>query len=224
MRTAVVLSLSLSFNACQPQQPFVVPGGTQVWQMFPFDGEREWKYVSTDASLTYKLVANCDGLAERLNGKNVYTVRYTVECVTASETCVTGERVFTLRWSSDTTDGVFIHAYSLGEDPFIDFDPPLQITYDDMNFEEVIGTETGGSYWESTMGQIGECPLRMAVDFGSCGTWTVTSSVGDGYPIAGQWWAVEGAGITAFQLSTDTGVWELAQYDCEPDNECDGDW
>lgn len=217
---AVMLSMGLMACAGPGFQP--TSGATPVWDMFPFDGEREWTYVSTDASLVYKLVATCDGIPEVMNGANVYTVHYKVECVGNSETCVTGERLFVLRWSSNNTDGVYIHAYSVG-DPiqFIDFVPPLHIAYDDMNNEDAIQTKTNSALWTSTMGPIRECPVRMSGDFDNCGTWTITTNQGDGFPIAGQWWASKGLGVAAFQLATDSGQWQLAQDECV---DCDGTW
>lgn len=224
MRTAVLLSLGLT--ACgDPTFPTNGGGGVQVWRMFPFDGERQWKYVSTDSALPHKIVATSDGLAETMNGKNVYTVHYKVECVNQNdENCVTGQELFVLRWSSDTSNGVYIHAYSVGDVlQFINFDPPLRLTYDDMGADDVIETETNSQLWTSTMGQITDCPMRMSGDFDNCGTWTVEVNQGDGFPIAGQWWAAESLGVASFQLTTDSGQWQLAQPPtCAGD--CDGGW
>lgn len=221
MLTGVMLSLG--FLGCTGPSTIPQPG-TTVWDFFPFDGERVWKYVSTDSTLPYKLVASMDGIPERINGKNVYTVRYEVECVSNSETCDDGATLYVLRWSSDASDGVYVHQYGVGEDPFVPFDPPIRLTFDNMDPQDQAVTASNGVTWTSEMGQFNECPVRLSQDIPNCGTWTVGPDAGDGFPLEGQWWAVKTIGVTTIQLSSDSGVWELSEWDCTPDADCDGDW
>jgi hypothetical protein len=221
MLTGVMLSLG--FLACTG--PSTIPeGAPPVWDFFPFDGEREWAYISTDSTLPYALLATMDGLPERINGKNVYTVVYEVDCRTNSPDCDDGQRLFVLRWSSDASDGVYVHQYGVGEDPFIAFDPPIHLATDNMDPDDSLTTASNGASWTSTMGQFTGCPVRLSQDIPNCGTWTVGPDAGDGFPLAGQWWAVKSIGVTTIQLTGESGVWELSEWDCSPDTECDGDW
>lgn len=195
--------------------------GSPVWEMFPFDGEREWKYKSTDDSVPYYLVGNCDGVAEKIQGTNVYTVDYTKDCVSNGAECVPGDRVFQLRWSSTSSDGVFVWAYDAG-DGFVDLDPPVRIAEDMAARDDVFTTTTGGATWTSTMVGIQECPIRMSADWPECGTFDVRVDVGDGAPLVGTWWAVAGNGIAAFTPGEGPEQWQLSSFDCA--GECSGHW
>ncbi|MEQ1570963.1 MAG: hypothetical protein ABMA64_35365 [Myxococcota bacterium] len=195
--------------------------GSPVWQMFPFDGEREWNYVSTDQTIPYKMVVTSDGVAEVIGGENVYTLRYTKGCVAASEECVDGDLLYQLRWASNATYGTFVYAFDAG-DGFQDFDPPVQITLDTMKRDDVVETSTAGANWSSTMRGIEPCPIRMSANWPECGAFSVETDGGDGFPLAGDWWAVAGNGVAAFQLPSDTGQWQLSSFECA--GECDGTW
>jgi len=209
-------------SGCKPYAPSFV--GEDVWRMFPFDGSRTWDYISTDTSLPYKVQATCDGQAERIKGKNVYTVQYAKDCVAISDDCVQGELQYQIRWSSDAVDGVFVHAFALGEDDFTDFDPPLQITSDTEKKDDAYTTSTGGASWTSTDVGTEACPVRVAADWPECAHWNVTTDGGDGVPVAGDWWTVAGNGVAAYQLGTDSGQWQLSDFDCQTDADCDGTW
>jgi hypothetical protein len=198
--------------------------GEDVWKMFPFDGQRDWVYLSTDHSSPYKLHASCDGKAEVIGGKNVYTVKYAKTCVALSDTCVDDELLYQLRWSSDAIDGTFIHAFAVGDDTFTDLKPPMQFTSDTEKRDDAYTTETGGWTFTSTMGPTEACPIAMGVEWDECAHWIVTVDTGDGFPIAGDWWTVSGNGVAAFQLGPDTGQWQLSDFDCQPDEDCDGTW
>jgi hypothetical protein len=212
----------LVLTGCTGGYPPYFPG-TPVWKMFPFDGEREWSYASDDSTVPYLLTATCDGIPELIQKKNVYTVHYWTDCVGNSDPdCVTGEDQFVIRWSSDVVDGVFVWAYDVG-DGFVDLDPPVQVTYDEMKRDDVITTQTGGATWTSTMLGIEECPIRLAAEWDECGAFEIATDGASGFPIAGTWWAVAGNGVAAFQRPEDSGQWKLAGADCLDDN-CDGDW
>lgn len=198
-------------------------GGSEVWQLFPFDGTRTWEYISTDTSLSYKLLVTSIGEAEAIDGTNVYTLDYTTECVAADPDCVDGEILWKLRWSSDPTDGVLIHAFDVGAG-MQDIVPPMQMTFDTMKKGEVAETTTGGANWTSTMLGTESCPIAMAANWEECGLFEVAVDAGDGFPMAGKWWATKGNGVAAMELATQTGRWELSDLACEPIEECDGNW
>lgn len=187
----------------------------QTWKSFPFDGVRTWTYVNADRSVPYAIVATSDGVAERrvgpgAHGFDVYTVSY--GCVGESEACATPE-LYALQWSSDTFQGVFVHGVRMGgAATFVAFDPPLWFAGDTQAVGERLVTETNGATWTSTRGESQGCDDLV---------WELETADG-GYPLAGQWWAMEVVGVTAFQRSGDATRWELAEIACEED--CDGAW
>lgn len=214
--------LLVLLGACQGYPPTF--DGSPVWSMFPFDGERSWTYISTDQTLAYKLVAWSSGEPELKGGKNIYTVEYSTNCFGADPECVEGEILRKVKWSSDVSDGVFIHAYALGSDAFTDLDPPVQLTPDDMKKGDVIETTSNGATWSSTMNGISECPVSLSAAWDECGEFALTTDAGDGYPIAGTYWATVSNGTAALELATETGVWQLSDLDCQTDVDCDGSW
>jgi hypothetical protein len=198
--------------------------GSEVWRMFPFDGARTWSYISTDESLAYKLEAHSIGEPEKAGNTNVYNVEYSTRCFGNDPDCVDEEILRKVKWSSDVTDGVYIHAWAPGTDPFVDFDPPVQIATAEMKRDEIIETATGGGTWTSKLLGIEECPTTMSVTLPECGRFEVTTDAVDGFPIAGTYWATVSHGVTGIELLGDGGLWQLSDVECEPKEDCDGSW
>jgi hypothetical protein len=176
------------------------PIGTDVWELFPFDGQRTWTYTSTDAAVGYRLVATSTGEGEDLGDATGYRVRYDSDA---------GDALFELVWSSDTVDGVRVH-----EIDGVAQDPPVVVATDDMNRDDAV---TSGA-WTSTFDGFVQCPIAMAADWPECGELVVA---GEG-SLAGTWWAARGNGVAAFEPAGGSGRWELSSAACEGD--CDGSW
>lgn len=221
MRTlSLILPLSV-LGACGGSNSFNFSGVT-VYEMFPFDGDRTWEYISTDTEISYKLVANTVGEPDVIDSTNVYAVEYKVECIGNDPECNDGELLRRERWSSHSRDGVHIHGFeSIAEGVTVDFDPPMQVAKASMARDEVVSTSTAGATWTSTMLGIEDCPGQE--DWDQCGAFLVeTDAAVGGYPIAGKYWAVAGHNLVAIELEGDTGRWELSDSDCT--GECDGRW
>lgn len=222
-------SLFLSLAACSGQNQFTF-AGSPVWKLFPFDGQRTWEYISTDESLSYKLVASSILEPEVVRNKNVYTVDYAVECVRTDPECVTGTLLRQLRWSSTVTDGVLVHGWSVDGGPLADYDPPVRITADMAERDDVFVTESGGITWISTVLGVDECPIHMNAAWDECTMFEVAADVdgdgapdeGEGYPLAGTYWMTQGNGTAALEIVGDSGQWQLSDLGCE--GECDGSW
>ncbi|MEZ4236708.1 MAG: hypothetical protein R3F59_11245 [Myxococcota bacterium] len=188
--------------------------------MFPFDGERTWDYQSDDVTATYKLNVLSVGEFETIEGKKVYTLSTTKECVANDPDCV-GDLVYRMSWSSDPSNGVYIWGYDLG-DGQVELRPPVQVAYDTMERDESVKTTTGGVVWTSTMRGIESCPIKIIAEWDECGVFEVAADGGDSFPLAGTYWATAGNGIAAFQHEGDEGTWQLSDIDCQ--GECNGDW
>jgi hypothetical protein len=203
---------------CDDYQPGLQ--GLQTWEMFPFDGERSWDYISTDGAVPYKLIARSSAeAAELIGGTFVYTVTYETECLEDTGDCESGVVLYSLRWSSNTTDGVRIHGYDLGSGAE-ELDPPLTIALDEMLADESATTEIDGVTWTSTLMGLESCPIFLIADWDDCGHFVVEGD--EALPIPGDWWATQGAGVAALELAGAEGQWQLSDFDCEGD--CDGEW
>jgi hypothetical protein len=213
-------SLLLSLAACG-QNNFDFDG-SQVYTLFPFDGERTWEYISTDQELSYKLKVTSLLEPEVIDRRNVYTLDYTTECVRNDEQCLTGTVLYQLRWASTVTDGVEIHGLSVDGGQLQDLQPPVMITEDMAERDDAFVTETGGITWTSTLLGVEECPIAMNANWEECSKFEVVAEGGDGWPIAGTYWATKGNGIAAMELTGENGRWELSDIACE--GECDGRW
>lgn len=212
----------LSVLACDGNT--VEYNGSTVWKNFPFDGNRTWEFLSTDTSLSYKLVATSDQEPEVHDGVNVYLVDYWTHCVGADESCVEGESLRKIQWSSDITNGVMIHGYSEGNGPLNELSPPILVTPDVAKRGDFEETTTGGATWTSTFSSIESCPVKLTANWDSCTLFEITTDTGDGYPLAGKYWTVGGNGFAAMEIVTDSGQWQLSDSTCEPADECDGRW
>lgn len=211
----------LGLMGCKP--PGIILQPTDLWDMFPFDGQRTWEYQSTNVDLPYKLIATSNLEPDKKGNINIYTVQYWTECVGADPECVDGEVLYQIKWSSTVTDGTQIHAYDVGNG-FIELDPPLLLAPEEgMLRDDVVETETGGQLWTSTYKGIQSCPIAMTAEWDQCAVLEVVTE-GDGAPIAGTYWVTRGNGTAALELAHEEGQWQLASIDCEPLEDCDGTW
>lgn len=212
--------LALSLVGCSGSAPLL--GGTPIWELFPFDGERTWEYTSTDTSLPYLIVAQSNLEPERKGDVNIYTVNYSTDCFGNSDTCVDGEIVRSIKWSSSVLDGVFFHAYDVGNG-FVDLSPPVQLGAKEMLKDESVETTSDNTVWTSTFLGIEACPEALTADWPECGSLEIVAEGNsDGSPLAGQYWATKGNGVAGFHLADEGGTWQLSSIDCT--GTCDGEW
>ena len=182
-------------------------GGYVMEGYFPFDGERSWEFISTDTTVGRKIVATLDTTPEDSASHTIYTITSTLECLDVDPECPGSELLRTVRWSSDQTDGVLIHSWDEGGDKTT-FDPPLQLALPRMAVGEVAETQTGGVSYTSTFDAITDCPVQWTDAWTECVKLTVDDG-GAGTLPAGTWYAVSGYNVVSFQLTGDTGQWEL---------------
>jgi hypothetical protein len=190
-------------------------GGTILWESFPYDGKRTWEYVSTDDALTYKLVVEIFGPGEPgLLETTVYTLHYKQDCFGNDPSCVTGEILRIIKWSSDPTHGVLVHGFG-DLLAMQDFDPPIKISADDGDRGDSWTTTTGGANWTSTYVGVEACPESMVQEWPNCFRFDVTTDAGEGYPLAGTWWSAQSQGAAGLEIATETGLWQLNDFWCD---------
>lgn len=226
----------LLLTGCPAQDQFTTDG-LELWEHFPFDGTRSWEYISTNLELDYKLQGDMrpdDPDPEVSEDYNIYHIDFTQNCVNPDSGCVDGQLVRTLGFSSDITNGTLIHTFNQGS-VNIEFDPPLVVA--PKEFDTVGQTEdtsTDGITWSSTLVGFEPCSNVIAMqgsDFekSNCSA-HLTLSDNDNFPdtnygLAGDYWVAKGLGIVGISLEGDDGeIWGLSKMDCEPLEECNGQW
>lgn len=207
----------LLFVGCD--NDFEFPGIT-TWNMFPFEQGRVWEYISTDRTLTYKLVAQLEGKPDIEQSINIYTVSYNRECVSNDPDCEDAE-LFRLRWSSTANLGVRIH--TLQQDGInTQFEPPLVVARPQMELDEMVMTTTGGRSWTSQFGGIVPCDTNFPAGWDQCGLFEIDDNLIDvPSPILGAFWAAPQQGLATIEFQGEEGRWRLSDVDC---GECDGRW
>lgn len=213
MRYAVGMALLVGCSGpTDPGGPgFVMEG------YFPFDGDRTWRFLNDDQAVPYRLIGRMSN-TEGSNGR--YTVAFERECVTAGVDCTDGPR-WSTTWSSDATDGVFLHAWSLEGGAETALDPPLQVSDARAERGEVMESDTAGTHFTSTLERLEACPVAMAADFDTCARISISADSGEVPPLTGTYWAASGFNVVAMELAWDEGRWELSNHDCQG---CDGQW
>lgn len=219
MRLSSIVFLVLMSGGCEQPDQWTYSG----WSMpdfFSFDGDRVWEYISTDATLPYILVGTLDTEYELLEDQvtRVFTINYTTDCVGADVACEEGELLYSVRWSSNSTWGTYIHGYSMaGGEPVV-LDPALQITPPTMIKGESVTTDIEGTLWTSTLGEIEPCPVQWNVEWNECMRFDLEvgeqgdDAEGSYFPIAGTYWVITGYNLVAFELDGDSGRWELHDH------------
>lgn len=228
------LPLLVLAAGCGPQDN-IATSGEELWQHFPFDGVRTWEYISTDLSLSYKLIGQMreeDPDSEVNAEHNVYHIDYSTDCVAADPECVDGEVIRTVAISSDY-DGVWIHTFAQGS-ATVTFDPPLVVAPDEVKVGEVVETTTDGIKWNSVLVGFEPCDgfVRMQGESFKASNCSAHLTLSDGdnnpdtnYGLAGDYWVARGLGIVGISLDGDDGaIWGLSKMICEPDDDCNGEW
>jgi len=240
MRNAIPAALAVVLlTGCLPKENPFGYGGTLMYEYFPFDGIRTWEFISTDEDLPHTMVATMrepdpDAKAPK-DGINLYTIDYSKHCRGADGSCIEGDLIRTITWSSDLEDGVRIHDYEDATTGLIEFNPPILIAPEKMERDETAVTDTGGFTWTSTLIATETCPVHMNVDWTDCIHFSLDDGDGDintNPGLVGDYWAIVGYNVVAVELAAEVsmvdgeevGQWQLSDHDCEPLEECDGSW
>ncbi len=226
-------------TGCPPKQNPYSYGGTLMYEMFPFDGIRTWEFVNTDEELSYSMIATMreqdPEAKEPKDGVPRYTIDYAKHCRGADPDCYEGEIMRTITWSSDLTEGVRIHDYE-DTNGLIEFGTAIQLAPSEMERDDVEETKTDGYTWTSTLIGAENCPVRMNVDWEDCMHLVLDDGDGDDTTntgLVGDYWAIAGFNVVAILLTADIttgpedeewGQWELTDHECEPLEDCDGNW
>jgi hypothetical protein len=182
--------------------------GYSLYDNFPLDGERRWVYASDDASVAHHLEIVMVPEAETLTGAAAHELqRWNQD---------TGAHLGSAWWSSDSSDGIQIHAYQDPGSPRVDLDPPAAFAAPRMDPGDAVESSAGG--WDFVSTFIGGEPCEnhwVGDDWDRClhvRLDAVGSDDGDGdagAPFAGDYWLVPRYGAAWIQATGDTDTWVL---------------
>lgn len=224
MRTISLLSIAL-LAGCPPAGNTLTFGGTNLVDYFPFDGARSWEFQNSDTSVTYRLEATL--MLEETTEKRqrtIYTISHTSDCATSDKSCVDGEELRAIRWHSSSAEGVLIEGYRMdGVDE--EFESPIKVSYASGLVGEIVETEWADQTWSSTFVGYEACPVQVSSNW-TCAHFRVEQDgEGDGYPVQGDYWALNTYNVVGFDLDGELGRWELRSQDCDSKLlPCNGLW
>lgn len=217
----------LALAACNTGDGFSY-SGYRMDDFFPFDGSRSWTFTNADASVENTVVATLGSEPEvPEEGLYIYSVDYALGCPdggadTDTDACTADGpfRISNIGWSSDTSRGVLIHAFADAAGTTTSFDPPLTVAAKQGVVGDQWTSTTSAGTFVSTFAQIGPCPVLMAVDWEDCIRVHIDDDGDESTPVShalhGDWYAVASFNVIAFQLTGDTGRWELSNTTFAP--------
>lgn len=212
----------LALAACTGGDQFTY-SGYPMDDFFPFDGQRTWTFTNADASVANTVVATLNSEPEvPSEGLFVFSVDYALGCAeegTDTDTAAcTGDgdpfRISNIRWSSDTGRGVLIHSFADAAGTTTTFEPPITLADNRGGVSDSWSSTTSDGTYVSTFASIGACPVIMTVDWTDCVRMHLDDDGDEATPVSkplhGDWYAVAGFNVIGFQLTGDTGRWELS--------------
>jgi hypothetical protein len=218
MRTSLLVFTALGMSACgEPQYKYA---GYRTYEHFPLDGERYWSYQSS--SQEHMLDVSIES-TETQGNKSIKTLRY----VNASLDSL----MYSIKWSSDSRDGIQIHGYMLEDVPdssggddtglgsdaivgvWVNFSPALDITEHQMEPGSEVESEGNGVNYTSTFAAVETCANNWADKNWECIKVVIESDEAEPAPFVGTWhWATE-FGTSLFQPHGAETPWMLTDFD-----------
>jgi hypothetical protein len=194
--------------------------GLKMSDYFKFDGDRVATYTNEDTSITWQLEVAKKAQTSIVDGREIVTFDY-------SRTD-TFELLGSVSWSMVSGDEVLVHAYSIGAEAALDFDPAVAIT-DDSDAERTgdsVTTETtdsGGTAWtfvSTYVEMVPECGTIFLPQATQCAHMTIDD--GDSLPTEGPLFSGDfvlvadwGPAYMTIPTAGAAGEWELVRYDYE---------
>lgn len=224
MRNALI---ALSLTACGT--PAYQYAGYRTYEHFPLDGsERSWLYKHQEKDFLMSVEKLPD--PTQVGSKKIHTLRYAKEDPY--------QVLFSIKWSSDSTDGVEVHGYMVeesandggdtddGEDTtgdtgmagdvivgqWVEFSPPLQLTEFQMAPGDIVQSSAGGFDYTTTFEGMEGCPNDWRDDW-DCMKLVIESTETDPAPFVGTWHLATRYGASLFQPQGDNYPWTLVTAD-----------
>lgn len=174
--------------------------GFQMDDYMALDGERWWRYASE--SEEWKLEIEKVLPVQKKGTTEVVTLEYSVYDPS--------ELLFSLDWSSDSSNGILIHGYSVEGGDTVVFDEPAIISEFRAVKGDVFTTETGAGTVTSTFSTVEGCPNLWVSEPWDCVVMIIDDG-GVGMPFAGTWSLAADWGPSRILFDGDSDPWVLAE-------------
>lgn len=183
-------------------------GGFSTSDYMPLDGDRSWRYSQDDEAVDWQMVVEKVPQTTTVDITEIVTLEYS-EYANGSA----GDLLYSIQWSSDSSDGVLIWGYTdevSGES--VSYDPPVTFGRRQMVTGDSYTTTTGGRDFTTTFEVVESCPNNWRSDW-DCLKFVLDDGDGDddaGPPFAGTWWMASSYGASRFIPTGYTDAWVLA--------------
>lgn len=210
-----IVSLS-GLVGCSGENPYRSAGFT-VSDYFPLDGDRSWRYSAEDETVTTQMSVEKVPQTNTVDATEIVTLEYYDYAEGAA-----GDLLYTIQWSSDSSDGVQVWGYSdevAGTS--VSYDPPVVFGRRQMVAGDTYSTETDGRTFTTTFEVVEPCPNDWRADW-DCLKMVLDDGDGDdaaGPPFAGTWWIASSYGPSRFLTTGLSSEWVLASATFEGSSE-----
>lgn len=211
--TRLIPSLLL-LTACPANTDQYKYKGYTTEDFFPLDGTRSWEYANEQTDLLWRMRVDKSPQVVQDGSTEIVTLEYSND--------ETGDLLYSIAWSSDSSGGIRIWSYSdelTGDN--VTYDPPINFTDATMVPGDTIESEGNGTTFVATFESFEDCDNTWATGW-ECMKVVMDDGDGDdmsGPPFAGTWWIATSYGASRFIPTGYDEAWVLATASFTADEE-----
>ena len=185
--------------------------GHNTYEYFVFDGERTWKYRQDDLSIEWRMEARKSGVVDK-GSTQVVTIDYGV--------LDPAELLYSIDWSSDSSNGIQVHGYSVEDGDAVTFDTPVSMSDYRMVPGDMVETVTNGITYTAELVGVESCANDWGTDPWECLHFSISDGVDDASsaPFVGDWWLAADWGTSRFQPAGYSTPWILSEAVWSPED------
>lgn len=185
--------------------------GHNTYEYFVFDGERTWKYRQDDLSIEWRMEARKSGVVDK-GTTQVVTIDYGV--------LDPAELLYSIDWSSDSSNGIQIHGYSVEDGDAVNFDTPVSMSDYRMVPGDIVETVTNGVTFTAELVGVESCENDWVTEPWECLHFSISDGVDDASsaPFVGDWWLAADWGTSRFQPAGYSTPWILSEAVWSPED------
>jgi hypothetical protein len=215
MRPGQLFSLLLPLAAVACGGSKYAYNGQNLYDFFPLEDNRSWEYGQDDTSVAYRMSVTKNPVTTDEAGTEVVTLDYMSQDPEAL--------LYSVQWSSDSSDGVLIWGWTDGATGEAhEFRPPIVFAEAQMDVDQKVKTTTNGTTYTATFKGLESCANHWVRDDWECAHIILDDGDGDpniGDPFVGEYWTAVDWGPSSFVPTGFTQPWVLLRADWSPDEE-----
>ena len=186
--------------------------GHNTYEYFVYDGDRTWKYRQDDLGIEWRMEARKSGVVDK-DSTQVVTIDYGV--------LDPSELLYSIDWSSDSSNGIQVHGYSVEDGDTVAFDTPVSMSEYRMVPGDTIETVTNGVTYTAELVGVESCANDWVTDPWECLHFSISDGVDDASsaPFVGDWWLAADWGTSRFQPAGYDTPWILSEAVWAPEED-----